>query len=54
MVRGKVYMAKKALAYERMILRGIYLKVKYPLWHDMDELIARKVEALQFLKKYWR
>lgn len=42
---GRIYYWSKRIGYEKLLCEGIKLKIKYPLWHDMDEILTKIQKA---------
>lgn len=45
---GRLHYLTKRYGYERIILEGIRLKVRFPLWNGADSAIERYVKYLQY------
>lgn len=46
---GRIYWWSKRLGYEKLLCEGIRLKIKYPLWHDIDGIL----EKIQLAHSYY-
>lgn len=38
---GRMYHLMKTYGYEMLLAEGIRLKIKNPLWHDMDDILEK-------------
>lgn len=53
-MQGKMYRAKVIAECEQSVLKIVKLKIKYPLWHDVDKWLDDLARALRSMKKWWR
>lgn len=51
-MRGKAYRAMQIAKLEKVILQGMRLKLRNPIWHDADMLISLCIDKLRFMQ-YW-
>lgn len=51
---GRLHALKRRYGYQRIILEAIRMKVKYPFWKEIDEIIERYLDWLRWEESiYW-
>lgn len=51
-MRGRLLRIKLLQESESKLLEGMRLKVKYPLWHEVDRILDELRENIWFIKYF--
>ena len=51
---GRLHALTRRYSWQRIILEGIRLKVRFPLWKEIDEILERYMDWMRFEEQiYW-
>lgn len=45
---GRLHYLTRRYGYQRMLLEAIRMKVRYPLWKEIDSIIDRYIDWIRF------